>query len=125
MGEELKPCPFCGGHDIKVRRMGNDHTKNQKVVISCSSCRFQRTDATIRHGLDWVENIAIMAWNTRAEPERHVLGVGQPHWADWDGAVGCQAIRLRHPDGGIVSLRWPGSENLRGQWRFVLEKEKD
>lgn len=65
-GLELLPCPFCGG-DPEIRRQGNDHTKSRRVVIRCPSCRVERADAAIRHGMDWLEGIAVEHWNTRAE----------------------------------------------------------
>ncbi len=50
---------------------------------------------------------------------RHVLGEGYPFW---DGeSVGYQAAELRHDSGGVVMLRWPGSDNLKGRYRLVLE----
>ena len=63
--ENLKPCPFCGG-EANLHHVGNDFTKNRKVVIKCLKCRITRTDAALTHGFDWLDNVAIAKWNQRA-----------------------------------------------------------
>ncbi len=72
MDEELKPCPFCGASAKKsggfVVHLTTDHKDR---------CYFKsRIDGN---------------WNSRAEPERHVLGVGfviaETDWARQDSAV--------------------------------------
>ena len=61
----LLPCPFCGG-EPKILHKGNDHTKSRSVTIKCGCCRVERTDSALRNSMDWLENMAIKQWNTRA-----------------------------------------------------------
>lgn len=63
----LLPCPFCGTAP-QIKLIGNDHTKSRKVQIRCPECRIERTDAAIRHGHDWLVNVASLEWNNRAAP---------------------------------------------------------
>jgi len=61
---KLFPCPFCGGEpDVKYK--GNDYTKTRKVTVKCKKCRCQRTDAAMRNGMEWLEEIAIKNWNQK------------------------------------------------------------
>ncbi|WP_082054823.1 Lar family restriction alleviation protein [Cupriavidus basilensis] len=69
--ERLEPCPFCGG-EPELRPQGNNHTRSRKLTIKCKGCRFQLTNAAIRHGFDWLEKITIDAWNRRAPTEAGV-----------------------------------------------------
>lgn len=62
--KELLPCPFCGTNPI-VETIGNDYTKSRKITIKCPSCRIQRTDAALRHGFEWLEEVAADQWNSR------------------------------------------------------------
>ena len=64
--ENLKPCPFCGG-EANLHHVGNEYTKSRKVVIKCPKCRIARTDAALTHGFDWLDNVAIAAWNQRVD----------------------------------------------------------
>ena len=61
---ELLPCPFCGCEPIE-KHIGNNHTKIRKIVIKCPQCRCQRTDAALRNGFEWLEEISAMNWNQR------------------------------------------------------------
>ena len=63
---ELLRCPFCGG-EPELKRKGNEFTKSRCVEIKCKNCRITRTDCAIRNSMEWVENIAIKAWNTRVD----------------------------------------------------------
>lgn len=63
---ELLPCPFCGGEPA-LTFIGNNRTKSRKVNIKCKGCRIQRTDAALIHDMDWLEKVAITAWNTRSK----------------------------------------------------------
>jgi len=72
---ELLPCPFCGG-EAALAFVGNVHS-TRKCVVKCGGCRYQRTDAALRNGDEWLRNTAIAAWNRRtalrAAPEGYVL----------------------------------------------------
>ena len=68
---ELKPCPFCGGA-TEIKWIGNDATKIRKVVIRCPSCRCQRTDSALKHGFEWMENVAVRNWNQRMKSAEEV-----------------------------------------------------
>lgn len=60
---ELLPCPFCGG-EATMRMIGNVHS-TRKCVVKCSGCRYERTDAVLRYGDEWLLKTAIAAWNRR------------------------------------------------------------
>ena len=62
---DLLPCPFCGGTP-DIMRQGNNYTKRRRIVIRCPKCRIERADAAIKHGMDWLEKIAVKNWNQRA-----------------------------------------------------------
>jgi len=61
---ELLPCPFCGG-EATLRMIGNVHS-TRKCVVKCSGCRYERTDAALRYGDEWLLKTAIAAWNRRS-----------------------------------------------------------
>ena len=67
MGEELKSCPFCGNVP-NVAEFSNGWS------VSCEwgRCLIQPGVQEMPH----MKEAAIKQWNTRADPERHVLGVG-------------------------------------------------
>jgi formate dehydrogenase maturation protein FdhE len=67
---ELKTCPFCGSKPT-LSRVGNDCTKDRKVIIRCPHCRVQRTHGAIRFDMNWLEDEAIKDWNRRVEAVRH------------------------------------------------------
>ena len=54
-------CPLCGTM-LELQYSGNSHTKLRKLRIKCPSCRIERTDATLRHDFEWLENKAIEFW---------------------------------------------------------------
>ena len=66
MTEELKPCPFCGGTP-KMQYIGNERTMSRRIIIKCTVCRIQRTDAAILHDFSWLKKLAIEQWNQRVE----------------------------------------------------------
>lgn len=63
-GDEMLPCPFCGGQPI-ITFIGNNHTKKRKVEIKCKSCRVQRTNAAIYNDLQSLAELSINQWNKR------------------------------------------------------------
>lgn len=64
MTNELLDCPFCGSRP-DVKRIGNYHTKKRKIQIKCTSCRVERTDATLTETFEWLEEVAAKNWNQR------------------------------------------------------------
>jgi len=64
--KQLLPCPFCGGAPEK-KQQGNQYTKDIKITIACASCRAERTDGTMRHSLEWLEDIVAENWNRRVK----------------------------------------------------------
>ena len=62
MGDELKPCPFCGGKPTFVHAtsedIGNGYVCRTLAVISCDQCMFDMTGET--------DEDAAAAWNARA-----------------------------------------------------------
>jgi len=78
---ELKPCPFCGATP-EVKRIGNDHVKEQVCEIACTTfgC-FAHQRAGILNGrghtYEWAEQKCRERWNTRAVEK---------------GGEGCQAL---------------------------------
>jgi Lar family restriction alleviation protein len=62
MNEELKPCPFCGGVDIRIE--SEDIGMNEPVIdyeIFCMNC-----NSVAAHGCCRTEEAAIKAWNRRS-----------------------------------------------------------
>jgi len=66
--ERLLPCPFCGS-EPEILRKGNDHRPKRSITIRCKGCRVERTDAAIRHSMDWLERVATEQWNERSNVE--------------------------------------------------------
>lgn len=63
--EELKPCPFCGGEpSVNFDPDGIKDTKGRKwaYTVSCDRC-------CARTGVCWSGEMAIKAWNRRANDE--------------------------------------------------------
>ena len=60
----LLGCPFCGA-EPKVNHIGNNYTKKRKIEIKCQKCRVKRTDAALKYGFDFLEKVAVEAWNER------------------------------------------------------------
>lgn len=61
--EELKPCPFCGNHDIKICKNPDvypgdfDFDIDKCYYVQCSKC-------SCHYGYGYIDE-AIKAWNTR------------------------------------------------------------
>ena len=49
------------------KQQGNQYTKDIKITIACASCRAERTDGTMRHSLEWLEDIVAENWNRRVK----------------------------------------------------------
>ena len=61
MGNELLPCPFCGGEDLEIDHAPTYDVRHPDVYeVHCVECGG-------RGGEGWTEAEAIAAWNTRAE----------------------------------------------------------
>lgn len=56
VNDKLKPCPFCGGEDVK------EYDSDWGIVVRCSECPAIMTESPYLGVLNPVE-----AWNTRAE----------------------------------------------------------
>ena len=70
---KLLPCPFCGG-EATLTLTGNVRS-TRKCMVKCGGCRYQRTDAVLRYGDDWLRATAIAAWNRRTAPPSAPAGV--------------------------------------------------
>lgn len=57
-------CPFCGSKP-EVKYIGNNRTKKRAIRVKCPKCRIERTDAALRYGFDWLEEVAAKNWNQR------------------------------------------------------------
>ena len=63
----LKPCPFCGKHDVEVYTVEREDRPKCKwtATVFCLRC----FASTTNHGFDWTEEAAkekaIKAWNRR------------------------------------------------------------
>lgn len=86
MGENLKPCPFCGGEAETIL--------DGRWWVHCVNCTceigFEGMDENWYYGHFETEAKAIDAWNTRAE--RMCCNISDPpsgfycsvcHWGDW------------------------------------------
>ena len=123
MAEELKPCPFlsCGSKDVRwFSAPSFEDECESDYYVACAKCgasgpiRAKRKDA-------------IAEWDARAEPERHVLGVGfviaETDWAGQDDVamVGISDGAGNEEEGpDMITLDWP--DTLKGRYRLVLEK---
>lgn len=61
--ENVKPCPFCGGHEIYLEDYEH-HPGAIRYRVLCAECMAQVDTGTWQHG--WR---AIEAWNTRVDTE--------------------------------------------------------
>jgi hypothetical protein len=121
MAEALRACPFCGideavatGDGCWIETVPADYG----YQVKCGACG--ATGPTMKS-----REFAEKCWNTRAEPERHVLGTGKP--SDWTGVI----IGKNDDETGVVlaildgdkSLDWP--DNLNGRYRLELVKMEE
>jgi hypothetical protein len=62
----LLPCPFCleNGQPL-IWRKGNEHTKESGCDVGCVECGFTKSIRVIRYSLEWAEERAVAAWNSR------------------------------------------------------------
>lgn len=64
MKYELLPCPFCGGKpDVIIK--GNNLTAKRSVIVKCTSCRVQRTNAGFITPIATLVKISTEQWNMR------------------------------------------------------------
>ncbi len=75
-GENLLPCPFCGGK-AELRQKGNDFTAKRFLTIKCIDCHAQMTNGAIRNSLEWLYGISVEKWNRRAIPVEESQHVNQ------------------------------------------------
>jgi len=61
MSDELLPCPFCGGSDIKAREYLPENFSTYFWIITCEDC-------SVGFEFQHNEKKARLAWNTRATP---------------------------------------------------------
>lgn len=59
MSEELKPCPFCGGHATSYGTRKMESGGSTHCLIHCDECSARLSAET--------ENDAVEAWNRRAD----------------------------------------------------------
>ncbi len=105
MAEKLKPCHACGARAVSSTTKQWGQCGNEKCFMAAN----------------WYD---VADWNTRAEPERHVLGVGYPRLLCQPNDVPRESIFLRTtPEmGREVRMDLP-AEYLTDRYRLVLEKE--
>lgn len=59
----LLPCE-CGGN-VTMLRVGNDATAKRSITATCDSCRRSVTNAALRNGMEWLENVTRETLNRR------------------------------------------------------------
>lgn len=60
--DELKPCPFCGGAKVLLRKLPQKFLGNELWACECLQCGVQ---IAVQYG----KKKAIEAWNRRADHE--------------------------------------------------------
>lgn len=88
----LPPCPNCGSR-LEAAHVGNSRTKSQKLKVKCSrlACRVERTEATMRGGIDDLIQHQERAWQAAQQvPERDLI---REIVALWDGPLYCNEIK--------------------------------
>lgn len=85
MGDELKPCPFCGGKPTFVHAtsedIGNGYVCRTLAVISCDHCMFDMTGET--------DEDAAAAWNARAAVADEQFSLAVNDGEAWQKARTC------------------------------------
>lgn len=61
-GNELKPCPFCGGEAFMIEEQDADEPSVNTIKVMCGECSCQ----TDKH---YNEKYAIKEWNRRVNEE--------------------------------------------------------
>ncbi|MBR4211456.1 MAG: Lar family restriction alleviation protein [Oscillibacter sp.] len=81
---ELKPCPFCGGTDLKI------HTAfGVQGNFICASCQAEGPLAVVESADDVLFDLAVEAWNRRTVRHGHIL-------KNDDGAFTCSVCGERY-----------------------------
>lgn len=101
--EALKPCPFCGGKEVRVQQNGLPRNRFWECV--CDDCDFcgpavDTKDEAVEH------------WNRRAQLDK-AREVGQ---RAWQGEEGCRWFFF-------FGWAWLVVEH-KGEWRFHLSKKQ-
>lgn len=76
MVESLKPCPFCGSIDLGIAR-GTEDREGFPTKLYCGDCGTHGPWFYTRDKGYWTSTMLCAeksGWNTRAKPERHMLG---------------------------------------------------
>ena len=81
---KLKPCPFCGGTDLKI------HTAfDAQGWFRCASCQAEGPLAVAEFTHDVLYDLVVEAWNRRAVRHGHIL-------ENDDGAFTCSVCGERY-----------------------------
>ena len=97
MGNNLKPCPFCG-NNAEILIYGLDKDKNAYMVRCCTS------DCCGRTGRKWADlDTAIYAWNRRKSA---IVKVETSFYDKEEIHENCIVQVLTNTKTGDVSVRW-------------------
>ena len=113
--EALKPCPFCGGSDLRVSTYDVQPDDYHSGYVNCDECDAQGRGALTLDG--WLSSkseahtAAIAAWNTRATPSPStdtLEGVTQEDreiaadiWRDYIAKTGEVLVERHMRSGGL------------------------
>ena len=61
---EIKPCPFCNSHDVKIWDNSNVHPFHQYWCVVCDNCKAQGPQVFPYKQEESRETVAIRDWNT-------------------------------------------------------------
>ncbi len=78
MGNEIKPCPFCGGDKNTICK--TDYNGRDAYAVSCRYHNCHGSIFTLGYGYFSTKDQAIAAWNTRALP-------AAPQTGGWGGVA--------------------------------------